>query len=321
MNLSPPSGPSLTLRLAAAYNVVWGALVVLFPHLLFDLTGAERPFYPEIWQCVGMIVGVYGVGYGIASFAPLRHWPIVLVGFLGKVLGPVGFAWALWQGTFPLAFFWVIVFNDLIWWIPFSRLLLRAFRENTRVGSEDDEIPPMEEALQTWTPLEEAKSLHELSSEQPLLLLFLRHSGCTFCRSTLQQLAASEDAFRRDGIRLALVLMSEPDSARRFVHRFGLQDALIVSDPHRILYRSVGLRRGTWRELFGLRVWWSGFGEALVQRHGMGPLDGDGFQMPGAFLLKDGRIQATYRHSSAADVPPFAAWAAREVGKDGPVAT
>jgi hypothetical protein len=31
-------------------------------HLLFDLTGAERINYPEIWQCVGMIAGVYRIG-------------------------------------------------------------------------------------------------------------------------------------------------------------------------------------------------------------------------------------------------------------------
>ena len=40
----------------------------------------EFPRYPQIWQCVGMIVGVYGVGYLVAASDPLRHWPIVLVG-------------------------------------------------------------------------------------------------------------------------------------------------------------------------------------------------------------------------------------------------
>ena len=48
-----------------------------------------------------MIVGVYGVGYWIAGDDPYRHWPIVLVGFLGKAFGPVGFATALARGVFP----------------------------------------------------------------------------------------------------------------------------------------------------------------------------------------------------------------------------
>ncbi|HBB74333.1 MAG TPA: hypothetical protein DC048_07770, partial [Planctomycetaceae bacterium] len=44
----------------------------------------------------------------------------------------------------------------------------------------------------------------------------------------------------------------------------------------------------------------------LVRGHGLGPLVGDGFQMPGAFLIKDGRIVASYRHAHAADRPDYA---------------
>jgi len=75
---------------AAAYNVLWGAFVVLFSFALFRSLGMELPNYPGISQHVGMIVGVYGVGCAVAALDPLRHWPIVLVGLLGKVFGPVG---------------------------------------------------------------------------------------------------------------------------------------------------------------------------------------------------------------------------------------
>jgi hypothetical protein len=116
------------LKLAAVYNILWGALVIFFPFLMFDLTGMERPNYPELWQCVGMIVGVYGVGYWIAASDPIRHFPIVLVGLLGKVLGPIGFAQALYTGKFTLGFGINIIFNDLIWWIPFFLILREKWR-------------------------------------------------------------------------------------------------------------------------------------------------------------------------------------------------
>ena len=48
----------LVLLAAAAYNVLWGAFVVLFPFALFRVLEMELPNYPQIWQCVGMIVGV-----------------------------------------------------------------------------------------------------------------------------------------------------------------------------------------------------------------------------------------------------------------------
>jgi hypothetical protein len=101
---------------------------VLAPELPFRLLGMDLPRYPQIWQCVGMIVGVYGVGYLAAARDPIRHWPIVLVGLLGKVFGPIGFAKALLDGVFPVAFGWTILTNDLIWWIPFGAVLIRAWR-------------------------------------------------------------------------------------------------------------------------------------------------------------------------------------------------
>jgi hypothetical protein len=62
-----------------------------------------------------MIVGVYGVGDLIAVENLRRHWPIVRVGLLGKVSGPIGFAKALAGGTFPPAFGMTVLTNDLIW--------------------------------------------------------------------------------------------------------------------------------------------------------------------------------------------------------------
>jgi len=132
--MSAPSWARRWLLAAALYNVLWGAWVVLFPHALFDLIDLPRPSYPEIWQCVGMIVGVYGVGYALAARDPLRHWPIVLVGLLGKILGPIGFAQALLKGTFPPEFGWTILTNDLLWWWPFGAILLAAWRGRERVG-------------------------------------------------------------------------------------------------------------------------------------------------------------------------------------------
>ena len=114
---------------AGVYNIIWGTVVVFFPNLFFNLGDLPLPLYPMIWQSVGMIVGVYGVGYLIAATDPIKHWPIVLVGLLGKIFGPIGFAYHLFIGTLPIETTIVIVFNDLIWWIPFYQVL-RKFWKN-----------------------------------------------------------------------------------------------------------------------------------------------------------------------------------------------
>jgi hypothetical protein len=117
---------------AGAYNLLWGGFVLAFPNALFSWSGMESPLYPQIWQCVGMIVGAYGVGYLIAAIDPLRHWPIVLVGLIGKVLGPIGFVQAVMTGAFSAKMGWTILTNDLIWWIPFALILIRAYQSRHR---------------------------------------------------------------------------------------------------------------------------------------------------------------------------------------------
>ena len=119
---------SKTLKLAAAYNLLWGAFIIIWPSTIFSWAGLQQPLYLGLWQCIGMIVGVYGIGYLIAASDPIHHWPIVFVGFLGKVLGPIGFAEAVWSERLPLAFGLNIVTNDLIWWLPFSLILLTAWK-------------------------------------------------------------------------------------------------------------------------------------------------------------------------------------------------
>jgi hypothetical protein len=116
---------------AGIYNLAWGAAVIAFPSALFRFAGMELPRYPQIWQCVGMIVGVYGIGYLIAATDPLRHWPIILVGLLGKLFGPIGFVAALLRGDLPLAFGVTIVTNDLIWWGPFAAILYQSFKKSS----------------------------------------------------------------------------------------------------------------------------------------------------------------------------------------------
>jgi hypothetical protein len=135
----PPTWAAGVLYIAAAYNLLWGGWVVLFPLMAFELVGMPPPRYPEIWQCVGMVVGVYGVGYAIAARDPLRHWPIVLVGLLGKLLGPIGFVEAAARGALPWSLGWTIVTNDLIWWVPFGLILWRARRPTRDVP--DSQIP------------------------------------------------------------------------------------------------------------------------------------------------------------------------------------
>ncbi len=137
----PPRWMTLTLRAAGIYNLAWGAWVVLRPADAFHWAGMPEPNYPELWQCIGMIVGVYGLGYWIAARDPARHWPIVLVGFLGKLFGPIGFLDAAMRGRLPWIAGWLGVMYGvsaalaggwLLWHA--GRFLFTADRDNSARG-------------------------------------------------------------------------------------------------------------------------------------------------------------------------------------------
>lgn len=117
------------LKLAAIYNLIWGAWVVLFPSHFFELVGMEPLNHEMVWQGMGMVIGVYGLGYWWAAHNPLIHWPIVLVGFLGKIFGPLGFFINYFSGKVPFGFIYTLITNDFIWWIPFFVILRSANRQ------------------------------------------------------------------------------------------------------------------------------------------------------------------------------------------------
>jgi small multidrug resistance pump len=79
-----------------------------------------------------MVIGVYGLGYWWAAQDPMTHWPIVAVGFIGKILGPLGFFINYFAGKVPVEFGLILITNDFIWWIPFF-LILKAAHQQQKI--------------------------------------------------------------------------------------------------------------------------------------------------------------------------------------------
>lgn len=113
---------------AAIYNFVWGALNILTPNLLFDILRLPRPAPIAFWQLAGMFVLVYAPAYYWAGRFPDRYPHMIVIGLLGKILGPIGFVWSVATNQLPSAFGWTILTNDLVWWPPFGLYLKDAAR-------------------------------------------------------------------------------------------------------------------------------------------------------------------------------------------------
>lgn len=193
-------------------------------------------------------------------------------------------------------------FIHLLWFIPVGLLLRFVWKRHVR---EPDAPPtPDEIELLAHARTTTGATLAELSQSRPVLVVFLRHSGCTFCREAMADLRARRKAIETSGTSLALVHMSTPEAFAIFARQYGLEDVPALADPERRLYRGLGLRRGRLAQLLGPRVWWRGY---TVWRagHGVGALAGDGTQMPGVFLIHRGRVVRRFVHATAADRPEY----------------
>jgi hypothetical protein len=110
--------------LAGLYNIGWGLFSALDPQWVFRRSGMPESNHPEIFACLAMVVGVYGLLYLEVARAPERGWAIAAVGLLGKILGPAGMLALVAAHRWPLSAAAIItVPNDLVWWIPFALYL------------------------------------------------------------------------------------------------------------------------------------------------------------------------------------------------------
>lgn len=299
-----PRWMKLWLQAAGVYNLLWGGVVILAPDLPLRMASIEPLPEPgrAIWQCLGMVIGVYGVGYLCAARDPIRHWPIVLVGFLGKIFGPIGFVWCASRGEIPWSFGWTILTNDLLWWIPFSMVLRDAWRTSTQ---DDAHLPVLTRGEAMAIAVDQhGTNMIELSRSQRLLVVFLRHFGCTFCREAIADLVRGESELHRRGVVIVVVHMATEAEAAGFLAAHGAGHWHRVSDPRRRIHAAFGLTRGSLASLFGPIVWWRG-SHALAKGHGAGQPVGDPLQMPGVFVVHRGRVEAEFRHRTAGDRPDY----------------
>jgi hypothetical protein len=128
----------LIFSLAAFYNIAFGIWACFWPGALFAMLEMAPPNYPSLWRCLGMVVGLYGLLYAYAAVQLNRAKLIIAVGLAGKILGPIGMFIAFQSGEWPLRAVRLIVFNDFVWWLPFTVFLF----EGTRTGERLRAIAP-----------------------------------------------------------------------------------------------------------------------------------------------------------------------------------
>ena len=149
------------------------------------------------------------------------------------------------------------------------------------------------------------ENLLALSADQAVMVVFLRHFGCTFCREAMADIAKRKQEIEAIGAKIVLVHMSDNKTAEKYFKKFNLSGCDHISDPECRFYAAFGLVKGTINQLFGLQTWMRTIQTGVIKGYGWSGQIGDGFQMPGVFVLQNGEIKESFVHKMVSDRPDY----------------
>jgi len=95
-------------------------------------------------------------------------------------------------------------------------------------------------------------NLYRTTFIQPIMLVFLRHFGCVFCKEALLDISQRRKDIEATGTKIVFVHMGENEVANEYLGKFDLEDVSHISDPTSQFYRLFGLGKGSITQLFGL---------------------------------------------------------------------
>lgn len=144
--------------------------------------------------------------------------------------------------------------------------------------------------------------LSDLWRDKPLMLVFVRHFGCVFCRLEIQRLRRLYPTLREKA-NVAVVVQSPPEQAREQMTGRYAAEFPVLSDPERHAYHAYGLGDLTLAQMLAPRVWARGLAATLAG-HLPGKEEGDVRQKSGiVWIDTDGRVTARHDPTDASDFP------------------
>jgi len=154
---------------------------------------------------------------------------------------------------------------------------------------------------------ESGANLLALAEASPVLLVFLRHFGCPFCRQMIDDVGGLRGQLEERGVRPVFVHQGTPEVAQATFDYYRFGDVERIHDPQAAIYRHPLFMLGRMspaRQMLKPAVW-LGWLKGAVRKYGIGEVHGDSSQMAGVFLLKDAKIVRKFIHRSMADQPDY----------------
>ena len=143
-------------------------------------------------------------------------------------------------------------------------------------------------------------SLAGLRAAGPVVLIFLRYTGCPICQLRIAELTRDHARFADAGARVAVVVENSAESVRRYA---GAREFpfVLLPDPGRELYRAYGVEKGGIAATLAPKVI-ARLLQATFAGHRHGKFEGTETQVPADFVIDgDGRVRFAHYGRHVAD--------------------
>ena len=145
--------------------------------------------------------------------------------------------------------------------------------------------------------------MRDLWSDSNVVLVWLRHYACTFCRSYVTEISNHVEEIEALGARVAGIGMGGVSSANAFKREWKVTFPILV-DEQQITYQALELIRGRFVDVYGARVLLKGARNSL-RGFPQGQAQQDARQLGGVVVVQEGGdIRYVHRaRFSGDDVP------------------
>ena len=144
--------------------------------------------------------------------------------------------------------------------------------------------------------------LQSMQGQGPVLVIFLRHFGCMFCRDHASQLRDAYPEFTKRGFDVVAIGQGTPIRSQRFREDYNLP-FVVLGDKELASYRAYGLTHGIGNGITDPGAY-KAFFRAIGRGNFPGKPDGDSLQNPGTFLIStEGRVLRQQIGRNAGDFP------------------
>jgi small multidrug resistance pump len=111
-------------KLAALVDLVFGIWALFFPSSILDLFQVTQTGYETWLRGLGLVDLLLALGFRYSGRRLQKAYPYIAIGLAVKVLVPVGWAFAVAGDQLTGRTLTLVIFDDLVWWIPFGLFLL-----------------------------------------------------------------------------------------------------------------------------------------------------------------------------------------------------